>query len=58
MHSGTDLKLEDRAVGTVLVRMFSKFQDEILEMIPTECIFRFFPFSDISSDQFFDPAQS
>ena len=34
-HSGTGFKLEDRAVGTVLVRMFSNFQGEVLEWIPT-----------------------
>ena len=30
VHSGTAFKLEDRAVGTFLVRMFSNFQDEVL----------------------------
>ena len=41
-----------RAVGTVLVRTFSNFQDEILEWIPTECIFRIFHFNDLRSGQF------
>ena len=50
--SGTDLKPEDRAVSTVLVRMFSNFQDEVLEWIRTECIFRIFHFSDLRSGQF------
>ena len=31
LQSGDRFKLEDRAVGTVLVRMFSHFQDEVLE---------------------------
>ena len=35
VHSGTGCKFEDRAVGTVLVRMFSNFQDDVLEKIPT-----------------------
>ena len=39
---GPASNLEDRVVGTVLVRMFSNFHDEILEWIPTECIFRIF----------------
>ena len=30
VHSGTDFKLEDRAMGKVLVRMFSSFQREVL----------------------------
>ena len=30
VHSETGFKLEDGAVGTVLVRMFSNFQDEVL----------------------------
>ena len=41
------LKLEDRAVGTGLVRMFSNFQNELLEWISTECIFRISHFSDL-----------
>ena len=57
-------KLEDRAIGTILVRMFSNcrasewedekisWEDEILKWIPTYCIFRIFHFSDLSSGQF------
>ena len=53
VHSGTGFKLEDRTVGTVLVRMFStNFQDEVLEWIPTECLFRIFHLSDLRSGQF------
>ena len=52
VHSGTGLKLEDHAVGTVLVRMFLNFQDEVLEWISTECIFRIFHFSDLRSSRF------
>ena len=29
VHSGTGFKIKDRAVGIVLVRKFSNFQDEI-----------------------------
>ena len=42
VHFGNALKLEDRAVATVIVRMFSNFQDDELEWIPTEGIFRVF----------------
>ena len=49
VHSGTGRKLEGRAVGTFLVRMSSNFQDEVLEWMPTECIFRIFRYSDLSS---------
>ena len=55
MHSETGFKLEDRAVGTVFVRMFSNFQDEALEWIPTEFIFIYiydFHFSYLRSGQF------
>ena len=52
VHSGTSFKIEDRAVGTVLVRMFSNFQDEILGWMPTKCMFRVFNISDLRSDQF------
>ena len=48
----TGVKFEDRAVGTVLVRMFSNFQDEILEWIPTESSFRISNFSGLRSGQF------
>ena len=44
VHSGSGFKLEDRAVGTVLVQIFLNFQDEVLEWIPTECTFRIFSF--------------
>ena len=41
------------AVSTALVQMFWNFQDEILERMPTECIFRiFFHFNDLRSGQF------
>ena len=53
VHSGTGFKLEDRAAGTVLVRMFSNYQNEVLrERIPTEYIFRIFHFRDLKSGQF------
>ena len=52
VHSGTGFKLEDRAVGTVLVQMFSNFQDEVLKWISTEFIFRICHFSDLRSGQF------
>ena len=40
VQSEIDFKLEDRTVGTVLVRMFSNIHDEVLEWIPTEYLFR------------------
>ena len=52
VHTGTGFKLEDRALGTVLVRMFSHFQYEILEWIPIGCIFRIFHFSYLRQGQF------
>ena len=52
VHSGAGLKIEDRAVGTVLIRIFSNFQDEVLEWIPTNCLVRIFHFSDLRSGQF------
>ena len=52
VHSGTGFKLEERVVGTVLVRTFSNFQDGVLKWIPTECRFRIFNFSDLRSGQF------
>ena len=52
MHSGTGFKHEDRAVDTVSVQMFANFQDEILELTPTECIFRILCFSDLRSGKF------
>ena len=51
-HSGTGLNLEHRAVGTVLVRMFSYFQNEVLDKIPTECVCWIFHLSYLRSGQF------
>ena len=46
---------KDRATGTVLVRMYSNFEDEILEWkqnVYTKCIFRGFHFKGLRSGQF------
>ena len=52
VHTVTGFKLEDRIVGTVLVRIFSNFQDEVLEWMPTDCKFRIFHLSDLRTGQF------
>ena len=52
VHSGTGFKLEDRAVGTVLVRMFLNFQDEVLGWIATECIFPISHLSDLRLEDY------
>ena len=49
---GAGFKLQDRAVGTVLVRIFSNFQDKTLEWILTEHKFRICNFNVLRSGQF------
>ena len=52
VHFVTGFKFEDRAVGTVLVWMFSNIQDDVLKWKHIQHMIRILHFIDLKSGQF------